>query len=94
MRLSRNRSLRWVGNQTNYSDSAIHHFEQGRLDLKPETIMQLLAVYNYSFEEFKMYVNGKPLPVISIKDECVRLIHRLDESKLRAVHAFLTTFVG
>lgn len=40
------------------------------------------------------YLGGKPLPVLSLKDECYSLIDRLDDAKLHAVHALLKSFIG
>lgn len=94
MRMSKVFSMRKAGGLINYSDSSISHFEQGRMDLKPDLIEKLVLAYGYTMDEFNEYLNGKPLPVLSIKDACFGLIDRLDESKLRAVHSLLANFIN
>lgn len=94
MRMSRVISMRKAGALTGYSDSSISHFEQGRMDLNEELIRKLVTAYQYSLEEFNEYRGGKALPVLSIKDACIGLIDRLDESKLRAVHSLLANFIN
>lgn len=94
MRMSRRISMREAGRQNGCSDSSISHYEQGRMDMKPGRMRQIVESYGYTMEEFEEYAGGKPLPTLSIKDECFCLIERLDESKLRAVHALLVGFIS
>ena len=94
MRLSRNMSQRDVAKKFNLSVAAIGHFEHGRVDLNLSRIDQFLALYSYTKEEFEEYQAGKPIPVLSVKDECIALLEQIDEVKLRAVHAVLTSFVS
>lgn len=94
MRMSRRISMREAGRRNGCSDSSISHYEQGRMDIKPERIRQLVESYAYTIQEFEEFAGGKPLPVLSIKDECFSLIDRLDDMKLRAVHAMLVSFVS
>ena len=92
MRMSRRTSMREAGRRNGCSDSSISHYEQGRMDIKPDRVRHLVESYAYSMREFEEYLAGKPLPVLSIKDECFSMIDRLDDSKLRAVHALLVSF--
>ena len=94
MRMSRCISMREAGRLNGISDSSIAHFETGRMNISAKRVRQLVECYGYKMEEFDEYVAGKPLPVLSIKDECFCLIDRLDETKLRAVHALLVGFVS
>ena len=94
MRMSRRISMRAAGAQNGISDSSIAHYETGRMDISKARIRQLVESYGYSMQDFDEYAAGKPLPVLSIKDECFCLIDRLDETKLRAVHALLVGFVS
>ena len=86
--------MRAAGAQVGISDLSINHYEQGRMDISPERLRQLVESYAYTMQDFDDYKGGKPLPVLSIKDECICLIDRLDETKLRAVHALLASFVS
>ena len=94
MRMSRQISMRAAGKRNGLSDSAIAHYETGRMDISTDRIRQLVENYGYTMQDFEEYTAGKPLPVLSIKDECYCLIDRLDETKLRAVHALLTGFIS
>ncbi len=94
MRMSRGIPMRAAGRLIGASDSLISHLETGRLDLSPARITQLVEAYGYTMEEFEEYQAGKPIPVLSIKDECIGLLDRLDDTKLRAVHAVLVSFVS
>ncbi len=39
------------------------------------------------------YRAGKEIPVTNMKGECIRLLDRIDDARLRAVHAVLLGFV-
>lgn len=94
MRMSKRVSMREAGRRNGCSDSAISHYEQGRMEVSEERIRQLVQCYGYPFLEFEEYMAGKPLPVLSIKDECIGLLDQINEDKLRAVHAVLKGFVA
>ena len=86
--------MREAGSRNGCSDSSISHYEQGRMEYSPERVRALVESYCYTMDEFEEYLGGKPLPVLSIKDECYSLIDRLDDAKLHAVHALLKSFIG
>ena len=64
------------------------------MDISEERTEEFLKAYGYTREEFAEYLAGKSIPVTSVKDECVGLLDRIDETKLRAVHAVLVGFVS
>jgi transcriptional regulator with XRE-family HTH domain len=94
LRMSRHLSMREAGRLNNCSASTINHYEHGRLDLSPERICRLVEAYGFPMEDFKKFESGVPLPILSIKDECINLLGRIDDAKLKAVHAVLTGFVS
>ncbi len=94
MRLSRGISQREAARECGISEAAIGHYENGRMDISEARLADFLRAYGYSRREFDEYVYGKPLPVISVRDECIGLLGRIDETKLRAVHAVLVSFVS
>jgi transcriptional regulator with XRE-family HTH domain len=94
MRMSRKISMRAAGARNGISDSSIAHYETGRMDVFPERICQLVESYGYPLQDFEEFKNGRTMPTLSLKDECYQLIDRLDETKLRAIHAMLTSFVA
>lgn len=94
MRISRRISLRAAASHLGISCSAICHYELGRMDIAPGRIRDLVCLYQYTIAEFEEYLAGKPIPVLSIKDECTLLLDRIDETKLRAVHGVLLSFAS
>lgn len=94
MRISRGISQREAARQCNISEPAIGHYENGRMDISPIRLEHFLSIYGYTRQEFDEYLGGKPIPIISVRDECIGLLDRIDETKLRAVHAVLVSFVG
>ncbi len=94
MRISKGMTHGQAGLHCNCSEAAIGHYENGRMDISPSRLSQLLKAYGYTREEFDEYRAGKPIPVIDMKAECTLLLGRIDETKLKAVHAVLTSFVS
>jgi hypothetical protein len=44
--------------------------------------------------EFEEFMTGKPIPILNLKKECITLLDRIDDAKLRAVQAVLMGFVS
>lgn len=93
MRVSRRVSMREAGRRCNLSDSAISHYEHGRMELTDARIRQLVEAYGYSLADYQAFADGHEMPVLSFKDECVGLLDLIDEKKLKTVHAVLTGFL-
>jgi len=94
MRLSRAISMRDAGSRCGISDSAINHYEQGRMDLFPARVAQLVHAYGYTMTDFEEYIEGKDIPLPSLRSECISLINSMDEFKLRTIHPILATFAS
>ena len=92
MRESRNLSMRGAGDLLGVSDSTISHLENGRADLRPEIVMRLLFNYGYSFEQFISMSSGKIELSQTLRRECLEIIKRLDEEKLKTVRTILQSF--
>ena len=92
LRLSRKISQREVGRRCGISEAAVGHYENGRMDVSPERLKQFLDLYDYKQKEFDEYMNGKKAAIIGLKGECIRLIERLDETQLQAIHGVLLGF--
>ncbi len=75
--------MRRAGDLLGVSDSTISHLENGRADLQPEIVMRLLFNYGYSFEQFISMSSGKIELPQSLRRECLEIIKRLDEEKLK-----------
>ena len=94
MRIIRGISQREASRRCGLSESAIGHYEQGRMDISPERLAEFLKCYGIDLTEFEEFANGiRPIPAISMRDECITLLGRMDENKLKAVHAMLTNFI-
>jgi transcriptional regulator with XRE-family HTH domain len=94
LRKARRISMRAAGARIGVGSSSISHYEQGRMDLPIARIPELLELYGYTKDEFDEWVLGKPLPVYDLRDECSQVIHRIENSKLKALHAVLLSFLG
>jgi transcriptional regulator with XRE-family HTH domain len=92
MRESRNLSMRRAGDLLGVSDSTISHLENGRADLQPEIVTRLLLNYGYSYEQFISMSSGKIELPQSLRRECLEIIKRLDEEKLKTVRTILQSF--
>jgi len=93
MRVIRGISQREAARRCGLSESAIGHYEQGRMDISGERLGKFLNCYGFLMEDFDQFANGtKPIPVVSMRDECMSLLGQMDDKKLRAVHAMLTSF--
>lgn len=65
------------------------------MDIPENRLRRLLNLYDFTFEEFSEYLNGKPIPMVNVKDECLQLFDQIrSEEKLRAVHTILKSFVA
>lgn len=93
MRTLRHLSMTKAGAKCNLAAPTINHYEKGRLDLNPERIEKLLKAYQFTRAEFDEYMNGKEIPALSLKEECISLLDQIGERRLRAVHGVLLGFV-
>lgn len=94
MRVSKKISQPDAARAAGCSPQAIGHYENGRMDIPEVRLRRLLVLYGFTNEEFLEYLNGKPIPLISVKDECLQLLDQIrNEDKLRAVHTVLKSFV-
>jgi transcriptional regulator with XRE-family HTH domain len=92
MRESRSLSMRRAGNLLGVSDSTISHLENGRADLHPEIVVKLLHFYGYSYQQFISMSSGKIELPHSLRRECLEIIKRLDDEKLKTVRTILQSF--
>lgn len=93
MRMSRKVSMREAGRRLNLSCSWVSHIEQGRMDLSEKAAKRLVEAYGFTWKEYETLLSGGDAPFLDLKDECIGLLDRIDETKLRAVHAVLRGFV-
>jgi transcriptional regulator with XRE-family HTH domain len=91
MRKTRGLSMNEAGRLVKVTGSAIAHMEQGRMDISRERLKSLVLAYGYSMQDFLEFIDGKSIP-ISYRDECIAIVRQLDEPRLAAVYAILTTF--
>ncbi|OFZ79445.1 MAG: hypothetical protein A2583_03095 [Bdellovibrionales bacterium RIFOXYD1_FULL_53_11] len=94
MRMSKGISMRAAGRLMGLSDSWISHIEQGRMDLDERKISRLIAAYGFTRQEYETLLAGGEVPYTSLMDECIALIDRIEEDKLKTVLAVLRGFVS
>ena len=94
LRESRNLSVRAAGRIMEISESTVSHTEHGRRDLDKETLGMFLEAYGYDLAEYERMLRGDIILPENLRGECVEMIKRLDSTKLKAVKAFLNTFLG
>lgn len=92
MRESRKLSMIRAGHLLGVSDSTISHIENGRADLNPEIVMKLLHFYGYSYQQFISMSSGKLELPQSLRRQCLEIIKRLDDEKLKIVRKILQSF--
>lgn len=86
-------SQREAARRCGLSESAIGHYEQGRMDISGDRMVKCLQCYGFLIEDFDHFVSGeRPIPVVSMRDKCMSLLGQMDDKKLGAVHAMLTSF--
>lgn len=94
LRESRSLSMRKTAELLNVSSSVINHAENGRMDLSHSLILRFLNAYGYSYEQFEGMLNGDFKIPEHTRSECIEIIKRLEEQKLKTVKAFLATFLS
>lgn len=93
LRMSRRLSFRQASKILNISVATVAHIEHGRMNLSKQRLSKMLTAYGYTMEEFIEFMNGRVIP-INHRDECIRMLDEIDESKLKAVYSVLCSFVS
>ena len=93
MRESRHLSMRRVAPILGLSEATVNHSENGRRDLNDKLIRRFLKVYGYTWEEFQQMLQGEVEVPEHVRSECLDIINRLAERKLKMVKAFLVTLL-
>src|SRR3989344_4289048 len=92
MRISKKVSLNQAGRLVRISGSAIAHIEQGRMDISRARLETLVLAYGYSMTDYMEFCDGKELPR-NLRDECVLLLSRCDESKIQVLHPVISNLI-
>jgi transcriptional regulator with XRE-family HTH domain len=92
LRESRNLSMRMAGRLFKLSEATINHAENGRMELTPKFISDLIAHYGYNYEVFEKMLNDEIETPEVIRGECIEIIKRLDATKLKRIKLILESF--
>lgn len=92
LRESRHLSMRMAAGLINVSDATINHAENGRMDLNPKFISDLIFQYGYSYEQFEQMLNDEIETPEVIRGECIEIIKRLDANKMKRIKLILESF--
>src|SRR5206468_3840676 len=82
MRKSRGISQKEAALRCKLSEQSIGHYEHGRMGISEARLSQFLSAYGFTRAELDEYLSGKPIPVVSLKEECTDLLAHLDAPKL------------
>lgn len=74
-----------------YSKSAIGHIEHGRIELETSRVKHIVESYGYAMKDFEYHLNSEVF-ITQIQDDCINIIKKLSEEKLKAVYPLLSTF--
>jgi transcriptional regulator with XRE-family HTH domain len=92
LRLSKKLSLNKAGHAVGISGSAIAHIEQGRMDISRARLETLVRAYGYTMNEYLEFADGKELPR-NLRDECLLLLRKCEESKIQVLHPVITSLI-
>ena len=92
MRISKKLSLCSAGKIVHISGSAIAHIEQGRMEVSRARIETLVEAYGYTMSDYMEFQDGKEIPR-NLRDECLLLLSRCDESKIQVLHPVITNLI-
>ena len=74
-----------------YSQTAIGHIENGRIEIPRKRIKHIVESYGFTMNDFENHMKSEVF-VTDIQDDCISIIKRLSEDKLKAVYPLLSTF--
>jgi transcriptional regulator with XRE-family HTH domain len=92
MRLSKRLSLNKAGRLVRISGSAIAHMEQGRMDISRARMETLVAAFGYTMADYFEFCDGRVLPR-NLRDECILLLRKCDESKIHVLHPVISNLI-
>ena len=92
MRISKKISLNQAGRLVSISGSAIAHIEQGRMDISRARLETLIHAYGYTMNEYLEFADGRELPR-NLRDECLILLRRCDDSKVQVLYPVLSNLI-
>ncbi|MBT4761540.1 MAG: helix-turn-helix transcriptional regulator [Bdellovibrionaceae bacterium] len=94
LRMSRGLKVRQLADLLGISHTLICHYESGYQKIPNHRLKDLCKLFKVSRDELKDYQEGrKDLPIV-YRDECILLIDKMDESKLKIVHGMLVGLSG
>ncbi len=74
-----------------YSQTAIGHIENGRIEIPKKRISHIVESYGFTMNDFEYHMKSEKF-VTDIQDDCIKIIKGLGEEKLKAVYPLLSTF--
>ena len=92
LRESRRLSMRKAGAILSTSEAFINHSEHGRIDLTPAIILRFLNAYGFEYGYFKDLVEGKIEMPENQLEECIGLLKKMPQEKLKTLKAILQSF--
>ncbi|MBF0301320.1 MAG: helix-turn-helix transcriptional regulator [Oligoflexia bacterium] len=88
MRLVRGLSLVKAARVSRIEYSMLNHAENGRLNITEDYIERFLTGFNFTREEWELFVDSK-VTVFDKRDECIKILGNLSKEKVEIVYALL-----
>ena len=82
MRKTRNLSMKKAGVLLGRSDTLVSHIEHGRIDLHDKLIKRFVTIYEYTMEDFNIFLESDDSLFIDRREDLIGFIHKLDDSQI------------
>jgi len=92
VRISKKLSLNQAGKMVCISGSAVAHIEQGRMDISKARLETLVKAFGYTMSDYLEFCDQKEMPK-NLRDECVFLLRRCDDSKIILLHPVISNLI-
>jgi len=91
MRLALGLSLIRAGRKSGINPTEINHFENGWLTVTESYIQRFIKGLGYTQKDWEEFYLGRTT-VFDLRDECISIIKKMDNDKLRGIHGMLVSF--
>lgn len=93
MRKSKNLSMKRAAFLIGKSDTLISHCEHGRFDLQPTLIEKLVTIYDYSMDDFNLFMNSDDDLFVDYREDLITFVHRMDDAQAMKAYNLLKAMI-
>lgn len=80
-----------AGRICGYSKATIGHIENGRIEVPHSRIEHIVKSYGFTMKDFEGHKSSDVL-ITDLQDDCIKILKKIDNTKLNAVHSVLESF--